>query len=116
MVFYHEPYILLAFLTPRVLSFEFIRHKLIVENEHFISFKKSSEIMSPWVVGPFIIKSKVSLPIVESLLQEMNFNKSIVVNYDAHHVISQRRQLDKKKAFEHQVVEGLAERDNWMEY
>ena len=67
---------------------EFIRQKLIVENEHFISFKKATEIKFPWVVGPFIIKIKVALTVVEILLQEMNFKKSIAVNYDLHHVIS----------------------------
>ena len=46
----------------------------------------------------------------------MNFKKDTTVNYDPHHVISQRRQLNKNKAFEHRVVEGLVERDNWMEY
>ena len=39
--FIHEPYIFLAFLTPRFFSLDLVRQKLIVENEHFISFKKS---------------------------------------------------------------------------
>ena len=116
MVFYHEPYILLVFLTPRVISLEFITRKLIVENEHFISFKKAYEIKFPWEVGPFIIKNKAALPVVESLLQEMNFNKAFAVNYDPHHVISQRRYMNKRKAFEHKLVEGLADRADWMEY
>ena len=54
--FTHEPYIFPAFLTPRVFSFEFIRNKLIVENENFINFKKAYDIKLPWVVGSFIIK------------------------------------------------------------
>ena len=41
--FTHEPYIFLAFLTARVFSLEFIRKTIIVENEHFISFKKDSK-------------------------------------------------------------------------
>ena len=49
--FSHEPYILPAFLTPRVFPLEFTRQKLIVENEHFISFKKAYEIKFPWLVG-----------------------------------------------------------------
>ena len=51
-----------------------------MENEHFSSFKKDFEIKFPWVVGPFIIKNKVALPVVESLLQEMNFKKAFAVN------------------------------------
>ena len=87
-----------------------------MENEHFISFKKDSKIKFPWVVGPLIIKNKVSLPIIEILLQEMNFKKLFAFNYGSHHIISQRRYMNKRKAFEHQLVEGLANRADWMEY
>ena len=93
--FTHERYIFPAFLTLRVFALDIVRQKLIVENEHFISFKKSSEIKFPWVIGPFII---VTLPVVESLLQEMDFKKDFFVNYDPQHVISQRRQMNKNKA------------------
>ena len=89
--FVHEPYILPTFLTPRVFSLEFIRQKITMENEHLISFKKSSEIKFPWVVGTFIIKYKFGLPVVEGFLQEMNYKKDISINYDSHHIISQRR-------------------------
>ena len=46
----------------------------------------------------------------------MNFKKDTTVNYDPLHVISQRRQLNKNKAFEHRVVEGLVGKSNWMDY
>ena len=45
--FTHEPYIFLAFLTLKVSSLELARQNLIVENEHFISFKEASEIKFP---------------------------------------------------------------------
>ena len=67
--FSHEPYILLAFLTPKIFSMEFIRQKLIVENEHFINFRKASKIKFPLKVDPFIIKNKVAFPVFEGLLQ-----------------------------------------------
>ena len=62
--FVHEPYIFPAFLTPRVLCLEFIRHKLIVENEHFPNFRKSYEIKFHLKVGPFIIKNKSALRVI----------------------------------------------------
>ena len=46
----------------------------------------------------------------------MNFMKATKVNYDPHHIISQRRQQNKNKPFEHQEVHGLANRDNLMYY
>ena len=45
--FTHEPYILPAFLTPIIFPLDLIRKKLIVENEHFINFRKASEIKFP---------------------------------------------------------------------
>ena len=71
--FFHPPYVLPTFLTPRIFALELIRQKLSVENDQFINFKKSSEIKFPWVVSPFIIKSKASLLVVEILLKEMRF-------------------------------------------
>ena len=54
--FVYQPYILPAFLNPSVLAPDLTRHNIIVENEQFLSFKKSSTIKFQWVVGPFIIK------------------------------------------------------------
>ena len=71
--FVHPPYVLPSFLTHIIFSLELIRKKLIVENEHFINFNKSYEIKFPFVVGPFIIKIKVSLLVEENLLKEMRF-------------------------------------------
>ena len=114
--FVHQPYILLAFSTTRIFSLELIRKKFIVQNDQFINFKKSSEIKFPCVVFPFIIKSKVTFPVVDNLLKEMRFQTVVDVNYDPHHVISIRIQVNKNKPFEHQEVASLVESSNWMDY
>ena len=46
----------------------------------------------------------------------MYFKTSFVVNYDPLHVISTRIQVNKNKPFEHQDVEGLAEKENWLDF
>ena len=104
--FEEDPYQVPYFLTPRVFSLEMIRHKVIVENENFISFGKSLEVKFPWVVGPFIMKSKSSLNVVEILLKGIDFKTIFSMSYDPLHVISTRRQVNKSKPFEHQEVEG----------
>ena len=114
--FSHEPYILPAFLNPSIFSLELVRQKLIVENEHFIGFRKDLEVNIPWVIGTFIIKSKDALPMIESFLKDMVFQTSIAVNYDSHHIISIRRQVNKNKPFEHQGVKFLAKKANWLDY
>ena len=42
--------------------------------------------------------------------------KSTKINYDPHHIISQRRQYNKNKVFDHEEIEGLTQRYNLMEY
>ena len=91
--FVHESYFLPSFLAPGIFSMEFIRWKLIIENDHFMSFRKASETKFPFKVGPFITKNKASLLVVEGLLQDMNLMKDTKINYDPHHIISHRRLL-----------------------
>ena len=45
--------------------------------------------------------------VIEKLLEVMDFQKQGKLNYDPHHIISYRKQLDKNKPFDHQIVEGL---------
>ena len=45
--------------------------------------------------------------VIEKLLEVMDFQKKQKVNYDPHHIISQRKQLNKNKPFDHHTVEGL---------
>ena len=86
-----------------------------MENEHFLSFKKSYEIKFPWDVGPFTIKNMSSLQPIDNLLKEMGFQTNIVVNYDPHHIISIKRQVNKNKPFEHNEIAGVEECANWLD-
>ena len=114
--FVNQPYILSSFLKMRVFALELIRQKLIVEYEHFLSFKKISEITFPWTLGPSIIKRKSVIPVIGSMLGEMGFLVNASINYDPHHLISNRRHANKNKPFEHFEVAGLSEEASWMDY
>ena len=67
--FFHTPYILPEFFTVRLFALKLFIQSLIVEDEHFLSYKKTSEIKFPWTVGPFVINRKSSLQMVESMLR-----------------------------------------------
>ena len=99
--FLHQPYNLLSFFTIRVFSLELIRQRLTIEEEHILSFRKSSSINFPWEIGPYAVKSRTSLPLVDSLLKSMGFSLGQAINYDPHQIISKRRQVNKNKPFEH---------------
>ena len=80
---------------------------MCVEKAHFGAFKKSSNVEFPLKVGPFILKNKSALLIIERLLEVMDFQKEQRINYDPHHIISQRKKSNKNNPFDHQVVEVL---------
>ena len=106
--FTDQPYVLPTFFTVMVFVLEFIRQRLIIEYEHFLSYKKPSGIKFPWTVGPLTIKSKSSLSMIESMLMEMGFSVEVSINYEPHHIISNRRQANKNKPFEHFELVGLS--------
>ena len=82
--FVHQPYILLAFLTTRIFSLEFFRQILTVEEEHILNFRKSLDIKFPWEEGPYVVKSRDALPIIDNLLRSMRFSLGDASNYDPH--------------------------------
>ena len=90
-----DPYRLPAFLTPRIISLEYMRHRLHAEEEHFGAFKKSSNIKFPLKVGSFIFKNKGALVFVEKLLESMDFQREQRVNYDPYHIISLIKKANK---------------------
>ena len=111
-----EPYRLPAFLMPRIFALEYMIQRLHVEEEHFGDFKQSSNIKFPLKVGSFSFKNKGALVIVKKLLENMDFKKEQKVNYDPYHIISLRKQENKNKQFDHQVVEGLKEVANLFHF
>ena len=110
--FTRQPYFLPLFLTLSIFALELIRKILTAEDENFIRFRKHENIKFPWEFGPFPVKIKLALPKVESLLRERGFTMEVAIDYDPHHIISNRRQENKSNPFEHVQVVGLVESAN----
>ena len=53
---------------------------------------------------------------IESLIKEMGFRIELAVNYDPHHVISNRRKSLKRNPFEHEDIVGSTDVANWLDY
>jgi hypothetical protein len=68
-----EPYLLPVFLTPRIVSLEFIKPRIISEIEHFMKAHKASNLKFPFIVGPFVVKNRSCLPNIQSKLSELGF-------------------------------------------
>ena len=105
--FTDAPYKLLAFLTSRFFSLEFIRQRLYVEREHFLKHKKACGIKFNYIVEPFVVKSCSTLHVVEKILNDLNFEKDQRMNYDPRQIILKRKQSNRCGIFEHEEIEGL---------
>ena len=85
--FKKSPYMLPSFLIPRLFSLEFLRHRLFVEQEHFVKHKKGSNIKFKYTIEPFVASNNGALQIVEDILKGMNFKKEQAINYDPKGII-----------------------------
>jgi hypothetical protein len=87
--------------------------------EHFLNHKKVSNLKFSFNVGPFIVKTKSSLHIVERLLKVMGFREAEKIRYDPHQIISHRKKENKSAPFEHQTIEGpdkIANLESFQDY
>jgi hypothetical protein len=109
----HEsPYLLPIFLTPRVFSLEFIRQRIISETEHFLKLHKASNLKFPFIIGPFIVKTRSCLSQIQEKLKEFGFAQLQGRRYDPHQIISKRRLMNKHAPYEHEHVEGFDKLEN----
>jgi hypothetical protein len=70
----HEsPYLLPIFMTPGVFSLEFIRKIIISETEHFLKLHKASNLKFPFIIGPFIVKTRSCLSQIQANIKEFGF-------------------------------------------
>ena len=114
--FVHQPYVLTTILTVRIFSLELIKQRLIVEEEHIMSFRKRLGINFPWGIGPYTVKNRTSLPLVDSFLKSMGFSLGQAINYDPHQIIYKRRQDNKNNPFKHTEIAEIREVANWEYY
>lgn len=105
--FSEAPYLIPPFLTPRLFSLEFIMKKLYFEIEHFLNHKKVSNLKFPFNVGPFIVKTKSTLHIIERFLKVMGFKEVEKIRYGPHQIICHRKKKNKSAPFENQTIEGM---------
>lgn len=77
-----SPYVMTAFLTPRLFALEFMRQRLHSKKDHFVNVKKTCNIKVHFRIEPFVIKSNSYFPIIENLLESINFQTAQQIKYD----------------------------------
>ena len=89
--FTEAPYMFSSFLIPRLFALEFLRHRLFVDQEHFVKHKKESNIKFKYTIETFVASDNEVLQIVEDILKGMNFKKAQAMSYDTKGIIHQRK-------------------------
>ena len=63
-----KPYRLPVFLTPRIFSLEVMRQRLHSDELHFSSKKQTSTFKVPITIGPFTIRNKVVVELIDDIM------------------------------------------------
>lgn len=105
--FQRIPYILLAFLTPKIFYLEFARQRIISEELHFIRAHKTSNLKFHFTLGPFTSKNKSCVAILDSYVCQLPFLLGPKVRYNPLNTISNRNKRKTNESLEHEGMEGL---------
>jgi len=103
------PYVLPAFLTPRIFFMDFSRQKIATEEFHFTKSHKTSSLKFPFTLGPFTFKNRSCVVILDCHICQFQFLLAPKVRYDPHDIVSKRKKRKTKEAREHESLEGLEE-------
>jgi hypothetical protein len=102
----------LIFLTPRGFSLDFSRQRIISETKHFLKLRKASNLKFPFIIGPFIVKTRSCLSQIQENLKEFVFAQIQGRRYDPHQIISKRILMKKHAPYEHEHFESFDEQEN----
>ena len=94
--FDRHPYRLPAFLTPRIFSMEVIRERFHVDFQHFSGRKQASSIKLPITIGPFTIKSKEVINLIDDIMASFKFPIDVACQYDPYDLIANKKKKLKR--------------------
>ena len=86
-----EPYKLTKFTTRTLFALEFLRQRLIVENDNFLKYKKASSMNFNFTLEPFVARSVYAITVVDQILKSESFQTDRSLRYDPKKVFHQRR-------------------------
>ena len=103
-----EPFKLPKFTNRRLFALEFLRKRLISENDNFIKHKKASSLKFVFTLEPFVVKTILATNIIDQILRSMGFETNKALRYDPKKVMHQRRIDANFKGYDAEQDEVLA--------
>lgn len=85
-----KPYRLPTFLTPRIFALKVLRQRFNSDYVHFSSNNQATSFKFPIPVGPFTVKSKVTVKLIDEMLVCFNFEEYMACQYDPCQIISNK--------------------------
>ena len=110
------PYKLPAFLTCRIFAMEIIRKRFHVDFQHFYSKKQASIIKHPFTIGPFTIKSKEVINLIDDIMASFKFPIDVARQYDPYHLIANKKKKYKRGTYQHQGTKEMEKTANLLSY
>lgn len=86
-----EPFRLPKFITRRLFALEFLRQRLVAENENFVKHKKASSLKFVFTLEPFVVKSILVANTIDQIIRSMSFDIDKSLRYDPRGIMHQRR-------------------------
>ena len=108
----HQPYMLPSLLTPRIFSLEVLMQILHSYELHFSSKKHTSTFKVPITVGPFTVKNRVAIELIDDMMACFCFSQDFYCQYDPLHIISKKRKWKKRGNYEHQGTPEMEQMAN----
>jgi hypothetical protein len=96
-----KPYRLPIFLTPRIFALEVLRKRFHSYLVHFASRNQASSFKVPITLGPFTVKNKSTIELIDDIMACFCFQEDPSCQYDPHHIISNRRKKQKRSRYDH---------------
>ena len=107
-----KPYRLSIFLTPRIFSLELLRQRLHLNLIHFASRNQASSFKVPITLGPFTVKHKSAVELIDDIMACFGFQEEPSFQYDPHHIISNKRKKQKRSRYDHKGTYEMEKMDN----
>ena len=93
-----------------------MRQRLHFDKLHFASKKQTSTFIVPITIGPFIVRNKVVMELIDDRMAFYGFLEEPSCQYDHHHLISKRRKKQKRGNYENQGTQEMEVMENKLTF
>ena len=90
--FEEDPYLLPSFLNPRIYFLEYIRQRVVVDLFHFVYNNKISNFKLQQNIGPFFVKNRLAMKLVNEMMQDIRFHHGERIIYNPYNNIANKRE------------------------